>query len=794
MIGFGQQTYVPDDSFEQKLIQLGYDNVLDNFVLTAAIDTVTSLHLSGFDNGPIYNIIGIEDFTALESFSSSDNYFGSIDLSNSTALTHLSCGMQGLSSVNVSNNTALTHLTLAYNGSFASIDLSQNTALIHLAIFWNQLTSLDVSNNTALEYLDCDNNNLTSLDVSHNPSLTTLDCSGNPLTILDVRNGNNINFNLFYAINNPNLTCIDVDDPVYSTANWTNIDAASSFSANCDPNGCTDPLAFNYDPLATIDDGSCTYMTYVPDDNFENQLEANGMGDGVWLNDYVLTGNINTVTSLDVDNDNIDDLTGIEDFTALNHLSCNDNNLISLDVSQNTNLTYLDCKGNQLTSLDVSGATALTYLECKFNSLTTLDLSQHFLLTHLECQLNLLTNLDLSYTQLTTLKAKQNYQLTRLDLRNINLNNLDLSVHSNPQLFCIDVDDMSLATALFNYINNDIDPWTSFSTNCTLALGCTDSLACNYNPLATINDSSCVYPVIWQQAFSICDGDSIIVGNSIYNTIGNYIDTLAALNGCDSIVYTNISMLPPSVWQWGTAICDGDSVVVGTSVYDTIGNYIDTLAALNGCDSIVYTNISMLPPSVWQWGTAICDGDSVVVGTSVYDTIGNYTDTLTALNGCDSIVYTNISMLPPSVWQWGTAICDGDSVVVGASVYDTIGNYTDTLTALNGCDSIVYTNISIDYNTSSYDTLSVTASIVWNGMPLNVSGDYSVTLINSVGCDSIVNLNLIVTTTGISEIANNKSNLVKITDVLGQETPHRRNTPLFYIYDDGTVEKRIVIE
>ena len=39
-----------------------------------------------------------------------------------------------------------------------------------------------------------------------------------------------------------------------------------------------------------------------------------------------------------------------------------------------------------------------------------------------------------------------------------------------------------------------------------------------------------------------------------------------------------------------------------------------------------------------------------------------------------------------------------------------------------------------------------------------------------------------------------KSKLVRITDMLGQETSYRRNTPLFYIYDDGTVEKRIVIE
>ena len=101
----------------------------------------------------------------------------------------------------------------------------------------------------------------------------------------------------------------------------------------------------------------------------------------------------------------------------------------------------------------------------------------------------------------------------------------------------------------------------------------------------------------------------------------------------------------------------------------------------------------------------------------------------------------------------------------------------------------------IDENTSSYDTLSVASSIVWNGSTLSVSGDYSATLINSVGCDSIIYLNLTITDhTGILNITSNKSNLIKITNMLGQETPHRRNTPLFYIYNDGTVEKRIVIE
>ena len=64
---------------------------------------------------------------------------------------------------------------------------------------------------------------------------------------------------------------------------------------------------------------------------------------------------------------NIADLTGIEAFTALTGIQCNDNQLTSLNVSQNTALLSLYCKNNQLTSLDVSQNTALNFLECDGN-------------------------------------------------------------------------------------------------------------------------------------------------------------------------------------------------------------------------------------------------------------------------------------------------------------------------------------------------------------------------------------------------------------------------------------------
>ena len=40
----------------------------------------------------------------------------------------------------------------------------------------------------------------------------------------------------------------------------------------------------------------------------------------------------------------------------------------------------------------------------------------------------------------------------------------------------------------------------------------------------------------------------------------------------------------------------------------------------------------------------------------------------------------------------------------------------------------------------------------------------------------------------------NSKNLIRVVDFLGRESKDVNGKPLFYIYDDGTVEKRIVIE
>jgi len=119
------------------------------------------------------------------------------------------------------------------------------TALIYFECNNNQITSLDVSQNTSLIVLNCFDNLLTSLNVTQNNNLAILQCNDNQLVCLNMKNGNNTSIGSFYAVNNPNLVCIEVDDVAFSTSNWTVIDPQTSFSTNC-PNPCICNISANY--------------------------------------------------------------------------------------------------------------------------------------------------------------------------------------------------------------------------------------------------------------------------------------------------------------------------------------------------------------------------------------------------------------------------------------------------------------------------------------------------------------------------------------------------------------------
>ena len=155
--------------------------------------------------------------------------------------------------------------------------------------------------------------------------------------------------------------------------------------------------------------------TNFPEANFRACLLNEEYGaDGVLTDEE-----IESVTDLYFPEAGIKSLKGIEFFTALRHLGCANNQLTTLDVSQNSALSILDCGYNQLTELNITENTELGELRCNNNLLTKLDITHNEALNTLDCSHNQLTELDLSEsTSLTKLYCTHN-QLTTLDLSQI---------------------------------------------------------------------------------------------------------------------------------------------------------------------------------------------------------------------------------------------------------------------------------------------------------------------------------------------------------------------------------------
>ncbi|MDD7915400.1 T9SS type A sorting domain-containing protein [Polaribacter ponticola] len=480
-----QTTSIPDVNFERYLIQANIDSdgVINGEVLTADIVNITRVSFSTSD--AVHDITGLQDFAALTEFIANSNnqlenlsfsqnsnlerliltstQTQTINISNNTKLIELAIydSYESLVSLDISKNTNLTSLTVV-DSQLTSIDISNNTKLAELYLATNQLTSLDVSKNTNLIELNCKENNISSLDVTSlidleelyinknnvslldlsnntklrsfnakenkltlldftkNKDLTHVYCDKNEITDLNIQNENNTKIRIFSSENNSDLTCILVDDKEYSDndSSWYK-DTTSRFAEECNE------------------------QTAIPDANFESYLEYKGLGNGEDNDGFVDTDKISVVESLDINDESIVDLTGIEDFIALKSLDAGLNSIVNVDFSKNINLEVLNIAQNAITAIDLSKNIKLTELVISRNQLTTIDLSKNVALKDLSIGVNKLDALDVSKlldlerlwcfsNQLTTLDISKNEKIFLLNCSDNQLENLN--VYSNIQL------------------------------------------------------------------------------------------------------------------------------------------------------------------------------------------------------------------------------------------------------------------------------------------------------------------------------------------------------------------------
>lgn len=261
----------------------------------------------------------------------------------------------------------------------------------------------------------------------------------------------------------------------------------------------------------------------IPDPNFKAYLVANYDQNS---DNEISRFEIEKLKSLIVSSLGIASLEGIEHFTNLEGLACDNNSLTELDLSKNTQLTELTCGYNKISKLILPpNAEKMTWLSCGDNKLTgKLDCSNWVNLTNLDCHTNNFTALDLTgcseliclscgnnnltslnvqdCSNLTTLQCDGN-KLSSLDISmcpylltlncgNNNLETLDLSnCHNLDRLFCQDNKlsslDISMCLKLsLLYCQNNMLTLLTLGNASTLR-----DLDCSQNQLSSLIATSC---------------------------------------------------------------------------------------------------------------------------------------------------------------------------------------------------------------------------------------------------------------------------------------------------------------
>jgi len=294
-----QTTFIPDSIFEEHLINIGYDNLHNGWVLTDSVSSIDTLIIEGYPNFEISDLSGIEDFYNLQYLDCSKNNIDTLNVNTNTTLKYLNCSDASISELIIDNLHSLSALDFSFN-NLTNVNLSGNPGLTELVCYRNELTSLNLSNNTFLAEISCGENQISSLDLSmvdleilqcqYNP-ITNIDLSGNyslkhltchdnllqqidlsdnvnlewlsignaelmppttnnDLTALDL--SNNCNVTNFYCSGNLNLICIQICTSS-DTSNWASLDSQMYYSLDCNYTS-VDEVSFNKDDLISIID------------------------------------------------------------------------------------------------------------------------------------------------------------------------------------------------------------------------------------------------------------------------------------------------------------------------------------------------------------------------------------------------------------------------------------------------------------------------------------------------------------------------------------------------------------
>jgi hypothetical protein len=312
-------------------------------------------------------------------------------------------------------------------------------------------------------------------------------------------------------------------------------------------------------------------LTMVPDDNFETYLETHdasgtvvaigdptSMGNGTNGDDLVFTSRIETVTNLDVSFKMIADLTGIEDFLALENLQAYFNQITSVSLVDNTALKNLNLGGNgSLSTINLSANDALEILSLSETDLAALDLSNNVNLIEL------------------SLNNQSNVNFTNIDLTN-NVNLLSVFAYDSSHVVSIDVSNCLALKVL--YVGGT--PLTSLDVTANVALE-------NLSFSGVFNSTNLTNNVALLE---------LSINNSNLNSL-----ILTANTALESLSFTSNSTL-------SSLDLTNNPALVALNVSNTVVNSLNT-SANTALEELLIQSNAMLPALDLSANTALIEVD-----------------------------------------------------------------------------------------------------------------------------------------------------------------------------------------
>ncbi len=228
-----------------------------------------------------------------------------------------------------------------------------------------------------------------------------------------------------------------------------------------------------------------------------------------------------------------------------------------------------------------------------------------------------------------------------------------------------------------------------------------------------------------------------------------------SLNGCDSIVTLDLTINNSSTIDAINA-CESYTWIDGNTYTSSNNTATDTLISSTGCDSIVTLDLTINYSNTGTDIITACDSYTWINGNTYISNNNSATHTLTNSYGCDSVVTLDLTVNYSKAYTVSITACDSytwtDGVTYTASNNSAIQNLSTSL----ACDSVVTLDLTINYSNTGIDAITACDSYTWIDGIIYTSSNSTAThtLTNVDGCDSVVTLDLTInySNTGIDAI------------------------------------------